>query len=205
MGEIKAICIYAGSNAGVHPAYERDAIRLAKSLVEQGRTLVYGGSRIGLMGRLADTVLEHGGEVIGVMPRGLFRGEMAHQGLTQLIEVETMHARKAKMMELSDGFIALPGGFGTLEELFEAVSWSQIGIHEKPIGLLDTEGFYAPLVSFIEQAAEAGFIHKSQTGLLLLDGEPERLLTRMASFVRPQRVNKWSELADLDKAEESRP
>jgi len=204
MGEIKAVCVYAGSNAGVNPAYERDAIRLAKSLAEQGRTLVYGGSRIGLMGRLADTVLEHGGEVIGVMPSGLFRGEMVHHGLTQLIEVESMHARKAKMIELSDGFIALPGGFGTFEELFEVASWSQLGIHEKPIALLDIEGFYAPLVSFVEQAAEAGFIHKSQTGLLVLESDPERVLERMAAFVRPQRVNKWSELTDLDKPEESR-
>ncbi|MFD0713758.1 TIGR00730 family Rossman fold protein [Paenibacillus sp. GCM10027626] len=191
---MKSICVYAGSNAGVHPAYEQEAIHLAKTIAEQGRTLVYGGSRIGLMGRLANTVLEHGGQVIGVMPRGLFKGEMVHQGLTELYEVESMHARKAKMMELSDGFIALPGGFGTFEELFEAVSWSQLGIHEKPIGLLDVEGFYAPLVAFVEQAVKAGFIHEAHAGLLLLDQQPAELIVRMESFVRPQKVNKWSEL-----------
>jgi uncharacterized protein (TIGR00730 family) len=128
------------------------------------------------------------------MPRGLFRGEMVHARLTELIEVDSMHERKANMQRLADGFIALPGGFGTLEELFEAVSWSQLGIHSKPVGLLDVEGYYEPLVRFVAHAADAGFIHIAHASLLLLERDPARLIERMESFQPPQNVNKWSEL-----------
>ncbi|WP_409342975.1 TIGR00730 family Rossman fold protein [Paenibacillus sp. MBLB4367] len=191
---MKTICVYAGSNPGNSTEYERYAVMLGELLVEKGYKLVYGGSKIGLMGRLADTVLAGGGEAVGVMPRGLFRGEMVHARLTELIEVDSMHERKAKMQELADGFVALPGGFGTLEELFEAVSWSQLGIHAKPVGLLDVEGYYAPLVRFVSHAVDAGFIHSAHAGLLLLEREPANLLERMESFRPPQNVNKWSEL-----------
>lgn len=191
---MKSICVYAGSNPGTSPEYERYAVKLGELFVEKGYKLVYGGSKIGLMGRLADTVLAGGGEAVGVMPRGLFRGEMVHARLTELIEVDSMHERKANMQRLADGFIALPGGFGTLEELFEAVSWSQLGIHNKPVGLLDVEGYYEPLVRFVAHAVDAGFIHSAHASLLLLERDPARLIERMESFQPPQNVNKWSEL-----------
>ncbi len=146
------------------------------------------------MGRLADTVLEGGGEVIGVMPRGLFRGEVVHSSLTQLIEVGSMHERKAMMGNLADGFIALPGGFGTFEELFEVLCWSQIGLHGKAIGLLNVEDFYTPLYEFIVHASKGGFIHENHVGLCLMHDNPAELIERMTSFVHPGDLNKWAEL-----------
>lgn len=131
---MKTICVFAGSNPGGNEAYKRKAAELGVYMAEQGIGLVYGGSRVGLMGTLADAIMENGGTAIGVMPSGLFSGEVVHQNLTELIEVNGMHERKAKMSELVDGFISMPGGFGTYEELFEVLCWAQIGIHQKPIG-----------------------------------------------------------------------
>ncbi|WP_409174166.1 TIGR00730 family Rossman fold protein [Brevibacillus fortis] len=191
---MKRICVYAGSNPGVNPLFERCAQELGKELVARGLELVYGGSSMGLMGRVANAVLEGDGKAIGVMPTGLFRGEIVHKGLTELHEVLTMHERKAKMIDLSDGFIALPGGLGTFEEIFEVVSWGQIGIHQKPIGLLNVDGYYTPLMQMVEHATEAGFIPAMQGELILCESDPAVLLDRMRDYTPPVKVNKWSEL-----------
>ncbi|EJL22085.1 TIGR00730 family Rossman fold protein [Brevibacillus sp. BC25] len=191
---MKRICVYAGSNPGVNPLFERYALELGKELVGRGLELVYGGSSMGLMGRVANAVLEGDGKAIGVMPTGLFRGEIVHKGLTELHEVLTMHERKAKMIDLSDGFIALPGGLGTFEEIFEVVSWGQIGIHQKPIGLLNVDGYYTPLMQMVEHATEAGFIPAMQGELILCESDPAILLDRMRDYTPPVKVNKWSEL-----------
>lgn len=191
---MKNICVFSGSNPGNGPEFMEAAETLAKLLVSRGKGLIYGGSRFGLMGKLADTVLEAKGEVVGVMPRGLFRGEMIHTGLTKFHETANMHERKAKMYELSDAFIAIPGGYGTFEELFEVLSWSQLGIHQKPIGLLNTKGFYTPLVDMVKHAIEAGFIRESQIGLFVVDEDPEALLQKLEQFQRPVYENKWKDL-----------
>lgn len=191
---MKKICVFAGSNPGTRPEYVAAARLLGKEMAGRGIGLVYGGSRIGLMGALADSVLAEGGEVTGVMPTGLFQGEMHHTNLTQFVEVETIHERKAKMTELSDGFIALPGGYGTLEELFEVISWFQIGIHSKPLGLLDSESFYQPLLAFLHEAVEAGFIPPTDIQLLSVDSSPASLIDQLINFERPAKVPKWSQL-----------
>lgn len=188
---MKRICIYAGSNSGVSPMYGETAEQLGRVMAERGIALVYGGSKYGLMGRIADTVLKHGGEAIGVMPTGLFKGEMVHTGLTELREVANMHERKALMLELSDALIALPGGLGTFEELFEAMSWSQLGIHRKPIGLLNCEQFYQPLYALVEHAIEAGFARESNRDLFVMDEQPTALVDKLAAFERPELENKW--------------
>lgn len=193
---MKRICVFAGSNPGVNPAFEQVAIELGKELVARGLDLVYGGSNMGLMGRVANAVLTGGGKAIGVMPTGLFRGEIVHTGLSELHEVSTMHERKAKMGELSDGFIALPGGYGTFEEIFEVVSWGQIGIHSKPIGLLNVDDYYKPLVELVNQAKAAGFIPANQGELILCDSDPSVLLDKMRDYTPPAKTNKWSELVE---------
>src|SRR5260370_39829315 len=146
---MRRICVFAGSNVGVRPEYSEAARALGRELVKRGLGLVYGGASVGLMGVLENTVLAEGGEVIGVMPRGLFRREVPHMGLTEMHEVNSMHERKALMADLADGFIALPGGFGTFDELFEITTWAQIGLHSKPIGVLDVAGSFAPLIALI--------------------------------------------------------
>ncbi|MFS0553274.1 TIGR00730 family Rossman fold protein [Brevibacillus sp. 179-C9.3 HS] len=191
---MKRICVYAGSNPGANPLFEQYAQELGKELVSRGLDLVYGGSSMGLMGRVANAVLEGNGKAIGVMPTGLFRGEIVHTGLTEMHEVLTMHERKAKMIDLSDGFIALPGGLGTFEEIFEVVSWGQIGIHQKPIGLLNVDGYYTPLMEMVEHATTAGFIPAMQGELILCESDPAILLDRMRDYTPPVKVNKWSEL-----------
>lgn len=191
---MKRVCVFAGSNAGTSPDFKEAAIQLGLELVKQNIEVVYGGSSIGLMGALANTMLENGGKVIGVMPAGLFRGEMVHQNLTQLFEVKDMHERKARMGELADAFIALPGGYGTLEEIFEVVSWGQIGIHSKPVGLLNINQYYNPLIDMISQGVKAGFIPSSHAELLSIDHTPEQLLQKLHHYQPPEKVNKWSEL-----------
>jgi uncharacterized protein (TIGR00730 family) len=194
---MQRICVFAGSNVGLKPEYELMAEALGNELAHRGLELVYGGSKIGLMGRIADTVLKLGGKVTGVMPTGLFRGEMAHTELTKLYEVKDMHERKAKMGELSDAFIALPGGYGTLEEVFEVVSWGQIGIHSKPIGLLNVDGYYEPLIQMIRNAVEAGFIPDTHAELLICESDPVALLNRLNEYEPPVQTNKWSELSEV--------
>ncbi|ERI08144.1 TIGR00730 family Rossman fold protein [Aneurinibacillus aneurinilyticus] len=193
---MKRICVFAGSNTGVQAEYELMAEALGNELAQRGLELVYGGSKIGLMGRIANTVLALDGTAIGVMPTGLFRGEMVHTELTELHEVKDMHERKALMGELSDAFIALPGGYGTLEEVFEVVSWGQLGIHSKPIGLLNVNGYYEPLVQMIKNGVEAGFIPATHEGLLICEEDPIVLLNRLQEYKPPAQTNKWSELSE---------
>ncbi|MGE6260624.1 TIGR00730 family Rossman fold protein [Heyndrickxia sporothermodurans] len=191
---MKRICVYAGSNLGEKQEYKKQAEELGKLLVKNNIELVYGGSCVGLMGEVANEVLINGGSVIGVMPSALFRGEIVHQGLTELIEVNTMHERKAKMSELSDGFIALPGGFGTFEELFEAVCWSQIGIHQKPVGVLNIENFYDPIIEMVNRAATEGFMNPSNQQLLVSAATADQLLDKLMNYERPELGIKWRQL-----------
>lgn len=193
---MKRICVFAGSNPGVNPAFEQIAQDLGRELVARELDLVYGGSNMGLMGRVANSVLAGGGKAIGIMPTGLFRGEIVHTGLTELHEVNTMHERKAMMNDLSDGFIALPGGYGTFEEIFEVVSWGQIGIHTKPIGLLNVDGYYTPLMEMVNHATAAGFIPVMQGELILCESDPAVLLDKMRDYTPPVKTNKWSELTE---------
>ncbi|CAM3216588.1 TIGR00730 family Rossman fold protein [Paenibacillus lupini] len=188
------ICVFAGSNVGNSPEYEVAAIQLGELMAANGIELVYGGSKIGLMGRVADAVLANGGRVTGVMPRGLFNGEMAHTGLTAFHEVGNMHERKALMSDLSDGYIALPGGLGTFEELFEVASWAQLGIHKKPVGILNVKGFYQPIADMLNQAVAAGFMRDTNLGLMLFEESPAVLLDKMAAYSPPEQANKWAEL-----------
>ncbi|WHX49643.1 TIGR00730 family Rossman fold protein [Paenibacillus woosongensis] len=191
---MKTICVFAGSNLGAHEDYKQAAGQLGRHLAKQQYRLVYGGSRIGLMGEAANAAMAAGGEVIGVMPSGLFAGEMVHRELTELIEVDGMHARKAKMGELADGFIALPGGFGTYEELFEVLCWSQIGIHKKPVGLLNVRGFYDPLLQMVEHSIQEGFSNSSHLSLINISPDPAELLQLMESYQPQVLEKKWKEL-----------
>ncbi|CAI6068449.1 LOG family protein YvdD [Paenibacillus sp. JJ-100] len=193
---MKRICVFAGSNPGHHPDYLEHAAQLGEQIANSGYTLVYGGSCMGLMGAVADAALAAGGEVIGVMPTGLFRGEVVHGGLTQLIEVGTMHERKATMAQLSDGFIALPGGMGTFEELFEVLCWAQIGIHRKPVGLLNVNGYYGPLMKMVEHSVHEGFSNTSHLSLWSLEESPAELLNQMAAYIPQELTQKWSELSE---------
>lgn len=192
---MKRICVFAGSNPGNHPDYIKHASLLGEQIAGSGYALVYGGSCMGLMGAVADAALSAGGEVIGVMPTGLFRGEVVHGGLTQLIEVGTMHERKATMAQLSDGFIALPGGMGTFEELFEVLCWAQIGIHRKPVGLLNVNGYYEPLMKMVEHSVHEGFSNTSHLSLWSLESDPAELLAQMAAYIPKELTQKWSELS----------
>jgi uncharacterized protein (TIGR00730 family) len=177
---------------GNRPEYARAAEALGNELAARGIGLIYGGASIGLMGAIADSVLAAGGEAIGVLPKGLFLREVAHPGLTELHEVGSMHRRKALMADLADGFIALPGGLGTFDELFEIVTWAQIGLHHKPIGLLDVESYFAPLLALVEHAITEGFIPEGQSSLLLRDADPAKLLDSMVHS-RPARPPIWKE------------
>ncbi len=181
---MRRVCVYCGSRAGARPAYVAAARLLAAELGRRGLALVYGGASVGIMGELADAALAAGCEVFGVLPRGLFHREVAHRGLTELFEVESMHERKAKMAALADGFIALPGGFGTLEELFEALTWTQIGIHAKPCGLLDVEGYYRHLTAFLDHTVEEGFVAVQNRNHLVVETGVVALLDGLESRVR---------------------
>lgn len=192
---IRTLCIYAGSNLGNNPAYAAGARRLADVIIRKNCGLVYGGSAIGLMGVVADRMLAMGGSVTGVMPKGLILGEMVHKDLTHLIEVDDMHARKDKMNELSDGFIALPGGIGTFDELFEILCWAQIGIHHKPIGLLNSDGYFDPLLQLIQHSIDHEFANQSNLRLLCVSEDPDQLLNKMNAYTPPDLGNKWRQLA----------
>lgn len=183
---MRRVCVFAGSSAGARREYVEAARALGGEVARRGMGLVYGGAGVGLMGAVADAALAAGGEVIGVMPRGLFRREVAHRELTELREVGSMHERKALMADLADGFIALPGGYGTFDELFEMVTWGQIGIHIKPIGLLDVRSFFAPLMALVTHAADEGFIPASNVALLLRETDPAALLDRLAEYAPPE-------------------
>ena len=188
------ICVFTGSNPGTRPEYQQAARSLAQAMVARGLGLVYGGASVGLMGVLADTVLAGGGEVQGVIPRGLFRREVPHKGLTQLHEVASMHERKALMSDLSDGFIALPGGFGTFDELFEIITWAQLGLHNKPIGILNVAGYFDPFFALVVHASTEGFIPTSHQSLLMSEDNPMNLLDRFAAYTPQAKVSKWTEI-----------
>jgi len=190
---MRRICIYAGSNPGNDPAYADAARDLATLLAEREIGIVYGGGKVGLMGVTADTALAAGGEVIGVMPQALIDREIGHPGLTELRVVDSMHERKALMAELADAFIALPGGIGTLEELIEVYTWSQLGIHDKACGVLNVRGYYDGLAAFLDHAVEAGFLRPQHRATLSVADSPSDLLDRLATY-EPPRVGKWLEL-----------
>jgi uncharacterized protein (TIGR00730 family) len=182
MAVLRRVCVFCGSKHGVRPEYTEAARAMGAALAAAGIGLVYGGGRVGLMGVVADAVLDAGGEVIGVIPDHMSDREIAHYGLTDLRVVGSMHERKALMYELSDGFVALPGGLGTLEELFEITTWSQLGLHAKPTGLLDVAGFYTPLVRFLDQLVTEGFIAVRHRRLLRVADKPSALLEQLAAF-----------------------
>ena len=187
------ICVFAGSNPGIRHEYQLATRALGKELVRRGLGLVYGGASVGLMGIIADEVLEYGGEVIGVLPKGLFQREVAHANLTALHEVSSMHERKALMADLSDGFIALPGGFGTFDELFEITTWAQIGLHTKPIGLLNVAGYFNPLLALVTHASTEGFIPPFHASLLMHDDNATSLLDSFTRYTPPTTQMKWAE------------
>lgn len=190
MNEMKHIAVYCGSNLGENRAYYEAAQAMGAAIARRGSRLVYGGGRIGLMGTVADAVLAAGGEVTGVIPVFLREKEMAHDGLTELIETEDMTSRRLKMIALADAFVALPGGLGTYEELFEVLSSAQLRLHNKPIGVLNSGGFFDPLLALMRHTAEQGFMPQANVGLLCVADTAESLLAEMAAY-RYQEAGKW--------------
>lgn len=190
MRNFQRVCVYCGSHDGHLAAFREAAERLGRVLAERRIGLVYGGGNIGLMGRVADAALAGGGHVLGVIPRDLRERELAHGGATELVVVESMHERKAKMADAADAFIVLPGGIGTLEELFETFTWLQLGFHDKPIGLLNVAGFYDGLLRFLDQLVESGFLRPPHRSMLAVDTDPARLLETLAAFESP-RLGRW--------------
>lgn len=193
---MKSVCVFCGSNPGNDPVYAAGATAMGVEIARRGLRLVYGGGAVGLMGIVANAALEAGGQVHGVIPRALREKEIGHNGLTELEVVDTMHTRKARMAELSDGFIAMPGGIGTFEELFEIWTWGQLGIHAKPLGFLNIAGFYDPLASFLDGTVEAGFLKQSHRAMAMTDTEPATLLDRMDQYV-PSATYKWVEKEEV--------
>jgi len=184
-----SVCVYCGSSKGSIPVYADAAKSLGRALVKHNLSLVYGGGHVGLMGIVADAVLEAGGEVTGVIPKALMDTEVGHDRLTRLLVVKDMHERKALMAEHADGFIAMPGGIGTLEELFETLTWAQLGFHEKPIGLLNVAGFYDPLIEFLRHQTSQGFLRAEHKDLLLVETEPDPLIEQLKNFTMPDGVS----------------
>ena len=182
---IKKICIFCGSSVGLSPVYRESAVAFGRLLADKHIGIVYGGGSIGLMGAMAEGALEGNGEVIGVIPKSLFEKEMAHCGLKQLCVVSSMHERKALMAELSDAFIALPGGLGTFEEFFEVLTWSKLEIHQKPCGLLNVDNFFDPLLALCDHLLDQGFISANDRALIISDNDPLRLLDKISAFEVP--------------------
>jgi hypothetical protein len=195
MPHLASVCVFCGSSPGVDPGFVAAAEEVGRLLATQGRRLVYGGGRIGLMGAVADAALAHGGEVIGVIPRALVEKEVAHAGLTELRVVASMHDRKAAMADLADGFLALPGGIGTLEEFFEIWTWGQLGLHHKPFGLLNVAGFFDPLLAFLDQLTEQRFVRAEHRGMLCTRAVAGDLLEEMTAY-RPVDVWRWMSKAE---------
>lgn len=187
---MKSICVFCGSNSGNDPAYQTAAVDLGGALVDRGLDLVYGGASIGLMGAIADSVLAAGGRVQGVIPESLRNLEIAHKKLTKLHTVNTMHERKALMADLSDGFIALPGGAGTLEEVLEIWTWAQLGHHHKPIGFLNISNYFDKLLNFFDHQVEEKFVRSAHRHMVVVESEPVAMLERFANYRAPQ-VTKW--------------
>ena len=182
---MQSVCVFCGSKPGNSPVFAEQARKVGEALAEQEVTLVYGGATSGLMGEVADAALLAGGRVIGVMPSQLEAKERIHEGLSELIQVDDMASRKQKMLEISEGFIALPGGTGTLDEIFEMITLSQIGQHHKPCGFLNTTGFYQPLITFLKQMRDQGFLHPDYFSMLQVNDDPIQLLDQMRSFQHP--------------------
>ena len=187
---MQALCVFSGSSPGAHPDYARAAQELGGTLAASGVALVYGGASVGLMGVVADAVLEAGGDAVGVIPQALVDREIAHPGLSDLRVVSSMHERKALMADLADGFVALPGGMGTLEELFEVYTWTQLGLHSKPLGLLDVRGYYAKLVAFLDHTVEERFMTVEHREMLVVEQRAEALLEAFRRW-RPPMGTKW--------------
>jgi uncharacterized protein (TIGR00730 family) len=194
---MRRLCVFCGSSTGNRAVFADSARRLAAAMTKRRLGLVYGAGNIGLMGILADEVLRAGGEVIGVIPQALVDREVAHEGLTQRHIVSTMHERKALMADLADGFVALPGGFGTADELFEILTWAQLGLHARPIGLLNVAGFFDPLLAWLDHMVADGFLRPEHRALLLTATEPEALLDRLLSYHANSMPPKW--IADVDR------
>ena len=194
---MKRICVFCGSNLGVDKIFAEQAYLLGKTLAQKNIGLVYGGANIGLMGKVANAALEYHGEVIGVMPYFMKDKELAHKQLTRLEVVDTMQERKAKMYELSDGAMALPGGFGTLDELFELLTWGQLGLHRKPVAILNTEGYYNHLLSFTQTMADKGFLNEASKSMLLVHDDIDTLLDQMSNYKAPE-VVMWPKHENLN-------
>jgi len=187
---MKSVTVFCGSSNGTDPIYRSQAALLGKTLAERKIEIIYGGAKVGLMGAVADAALSARGKVTGVIPRFLRSKEIAHEALTELIMVESMHERKTRMHELCDGIIALPGGFGTLEELFEILTWAQLGLHKKPIGLLDTDGFYGHLKMLLKTMVDKGFLKEINYHMLLISDDTNDLLDKMERYIAPV-IPKW--------------
>ncbi|ENA33030.1 MULTISPECIES: TIGR00730 family Rossman fold protein [Pseudomonas] len=187
---LKAVCVFCGAKTGADPIYREAAEALGRALAKRGLTLVYGGGAVGLMGIVADATLAAGGEVIGIIPKSLQDAEVGHKGLTRLEVVDGMHARKARMSELADAFVALPGGLGTLEELFEVWTWGQLGYHAKPLGLLEVNNFYAPLAQFLDHAVSQGFVAGPHREMLQVSQSPDELLDALEQW-KPTVAPRW--------------
>lgn len=193
---MRRLCVFCGSSSGNREVHAAAARRLGQAMVTRGLGLVYGGGHIGLMGILADAVLRVGGEVIGVIPQSMIDKELAHQGLTELRVVTTMHQRKALMADLADGFAALPGGFGTADELFEVLTWAQLGLHTRPVGLVNVAGYFDPLLAWLDHAVQEGFVHPAHRRLLQEAGEPEQLLDLLVQFRPVPATTQWIDSMD---------
>lgn len=192
---LRAVTVFCGSSTGTDPAHRAGTIALGEVLVSRGIDLVYGGGSVGLMGVLADTVLAGGGRVTGVIPRHLYEKEVGHDDLTELLIVESMHERKLAMADRADAFLALPGGIGTFEELFEVLTWTQLGIHDKPVGVLDLAGFYRPLLAFLDGTVDAGFLRPEHRANVLAGDDPGALLDALAAWTAPDTA-KWLDRSD---------
>lgn len=186
----KNICVFCGASEGCRPEYREQAEQLGKILAQQNRRLIYGGGNKGLMGIIANAVLAHGGEVIGIIPERLVKAETAHHSLTRLEVVDNMHQRKARLSELADGFVAMPGGTGTLEEVFEVWTGMQIGYHEKPVALFNVAEFWQPMLNFLQHAVNEGFVRDSFYRTLIVDNNPESMLQKMDNFI-PKDLQRW--------------
>lgn len=193
MSEVQRVCVFCGSRPGIEPAFSRAAADLGAALARRGMTLVYGGARVGLMGTLANAALGAGGRVVGVIPKGLVSKEIAHDALQELYLTDTMHERKDRMITLGDAFVALPGGFGTYDELFEVVTLAQVGFHDKPIGLLDTQGFFQPLVALLRHTIAHSFAAPEHEALVVVERDPDALLDRLIAWTPPPLGDKWTD------------
>jgi uncharacterized protein (TIGR00730 family) len=187
---LHTVCVFCAAGDGRNPIYVKQALEMGRYLAESGRRIVYGGGRTGLMGALAEGALAAGGEIIGIMPKHLVDHEVAHTGLTELRVVASMHERKSMLAELSDGFLAMPGGLGTLEELFEIWTWGQLGLHRKPYGVLNVHGYFTPLLRFLDHAVTEQFVRPEYRALLVVDSEPQALLARMEAM-EPPPLPRW--------------